>query len=837
MTSSLENTIQLFYHQTNTPHNARPDDPRIDLIIESLQLIKNKSRNFQQATNSDIHSTVYFILRLVDIPENLQGLLALEPCILYLVKHTANLLTIAPVEDKDAILAIIAKFYAIVKTSSKPEDLIMYNDKPLNENSLLSRFHYDAYDFSLLTDQSCPLYFAYGYLLHKRIRHNGQCGLEEKTVEDYIRSARYFFKYMPIEIKSKKVHPTIIPFEYVSAFIAEYNRRETSSPTPLNKNATKYKKTFNRLLDRWDGKPSPRLGYIPYDELDPVDGDITILDKDEGEYQNIAIIRDEDDPQVQEEPFNESEFGYIKKNSNEDIVDKKPKLSRKWSDLVNLRSFHYPWDAKHLNLFHYAVLYQALCSNYEKDEKSALIVLYLLLLIHTGINHRLLLLLTVNDLLDPEDYLLLKKINGRYYILNTSFIFRKEKMQNNHCYQSSSIIYIPIPDEIMALFRDRIRNGLVFNYINKNGILTQLTTDHIKAFLGKEVSNEADYKKYNLRITPSKITSSFLTLYNMRGGLDELVSTYISGHDYHRLYGAQAHYIHIPHANLEKEYLSSFHTVNKLIIDNYRESIKLRFFGDYKNGDPDFIKKLSNIEKPSNIIVNKSLDGYGSAIIVKDDYIYKLINALKDKIQRSQNPIQKHNYYTCYAYLALQFGTGMRPRNNPNLTWENFNSDLEIFTIRDKESVKFHEVRTVPLTNSLALLLCKMRGGFVRLQHFIALHHYPSIFTKEQSNIFFFVSGNGHFIDFDLDNMSTLLQSVIPDYNLPSNMPRHYLRNFLYHSGISNDVSDAIFGHQHNGKELLNVISSTSASDVRKFALPTINKMLRQLGIEEVNYV
>jgi len=111
MTSSLENTIQLFYHQTNTPHNARPDDPRIDLIIESLQLIKNKSRNFQQATNSDIHSTVYFILRLVDIPENLQGLLALEPCILYLVKHTANLLTIAPVEDKDAILAIIAKFY------------------------------------------------------------------------------------------------------------------------------------------------------------------------------------------------------------------------------------------------------------------------------------------------------------------------------------------------------------------------------------------------------------------------------------------------------------------------------------------------------------------------------------------------------------------------------------------------------------------------------------------------------------------------------------------------------------------------------------------------------
>lgn len=847
--ATFRQSLQLFYFQTDTPDVKNYlDDPRIILILDAF-------RSPSQAERLQCAEVVHFILRLVDTPDNLDSVLALKPCTLYLIHSAASQLKLVPEEDKQRIINIATKFYHIVETSSQPTDKMQYLSKPLIEGTSIARFHYDSHQASLLPDSSFPLYIAYGFLLHRRIRHNSQLGLDDKTVEDYIRSARYFFMFLPDKYKSSQYHPSVIPTEYIDAFISEYNYHENRSYLPLTARATSFKKTFNRLIDRWVGKPVSRLGYIPEDELESVDGEVEIFGKEDAYYENAAVDLNDTFPQAQEEPFPDIELGFIKKHAG-DTVSKKPQLTRQWSDLVNLRSFHFPWDAKHLNLYHYAMLYQELgnqdhyCHPLSKTKK---MIIFLMFLIHTGIDCKRLLSLYASDTeAPPDDRLILRNINGRYYIRYNSFVIRKEEAVYDHCYQAASVVHIPIPPELMDLFPSPPEPGSVFAYqisdhddrhshndpdeMGTSVSTEQLTVGDIKSFL-HQITNgrNANYRKRGLRITPSKITASFLTLYSARCGMDEIMATYICGHDYHRLYGSQAHYIHIPHDKLEDEYFTSFYAANKLIIDNYHACIEHDLFYTFKQ-TPKLLEHLINIRPQADQASDASLSGYGSPCIVKDGYLFDIISKIKKHIEREPNFIQRHNLYICYAYLALQFNTGLRPRNNPNITWENLNDTLGIITIRDKASVAFHEVRTVPLANNVIALLRNIRTSRNKLLHFIARNHYPSIFREDLSSVFFFIDGKGKCVDFDLDTFTSLIKSIVPDYNLPANMPRHYLRNYLYHAGIGNDLADAIFGHQHHGKELLNVISSSKPCDVSTFVLPAIERMLKQLGIEEIRY-
>lgn len=836
--SSINRTIQLLYVVTKTePDSSYLDNRKVSALIKSIQLLPKGSARPQLVSIDECRNIICFLLCLIDTPKKLDSLLALKPCTQYLINQALNNLKLVSDDDKNAITGIIAIFYDLVKFTSKPEDLELYNKKPKIDSSILARFHYDGYSSSLLTDGTYPLYSAYGYLLHKLVRFNSLQKLGEITIEAYIRSARYFFMYMPPDIKSNNYHPASIPYEYLDAFIAEYNCATTTSYLPLSTNAKNYKNSFLRLLNRWEGTPSSRLGHIPEDELYPLDGDLEILDKEEFDYRNAGVTLDDLDPLGQNEPFPDVDLGYIKKNSKLDVVDKKPKLARKWSDLVNLQSFHYPWDVKHLNLFHYAILYKAIAEVYEfgNSSKLTIIAIYLTMLIHTGIPFKKLLKLTVSGNDDKTDDLMLRNIHGKYYVISPSFIVRRDSFQSKHCYEPSPSTYIPVPDEIIQMFDNLPTSGRVFIFKNDAGSLTELSTVHINSFLNKYVKKERTHRRFNLQISLSKITSSFLTLYSSRCGLDQLICTHICGHDYYRLYSAQAHYVHVPHALLEEQYLNAFCLANTMIFKNYFDCLKLSFFAPFES-KPPFFYAMQKI-KPSKRQGDKLLKGYGSSIIVKDAYHANVMRSLKSKIKKESNPIDRHNLYTCYTYLALQFCTGMRPRNYPELTWENFNEILNTITISDKESARLHEIRTAPLANNVARLLSNMRVGYDKLRSFIALHHYPSILSKKHNDIFFFINGKGRHVDFDLDNLEILIRSVVDDYDLPANMPRHYLRNYLYHAGISNDIADAIFGHQHGGKEVLNVISSAIPTSISRLALPSIERMLRQLGVEELKYV
>lgn len=835
---SFARTLALLYQQTCTGKDLNYlANPKIVKIINSLQNRKlyPESKHFSNAEISDV---IHFLLRLTDTPvKKLEGLLALKPCTMYLLEQVFTHLIMVEAVDKDPLLGLARRFYAILETTSNPNDFRRYIAKPLYEQSPLARFHYDAYTSSLLKDGSFPLYTAYGSILHKRIRFILVHKLGDITVEDYIRSARYFFIYMPDRIKNKKTHPLSISQEYVDAAINEYNLKSTKSYFPLTDDAIKYKKSFKRILDGWEGTPSPRLGYIPEDELVPLDGDVEILDKDILGYLNAGVLVSEDDPRWLEEPYMDLELGYLIKElrSKDDFVSRKPTLTRQWNDTVNLRNFHYPWDVKHLNLFHYAVLYHAIAQYYASNSYRMIIV-YLLILIHTGIDYKKLISMVAQESGAPKDELILRKLDGRYYILCPSFIDRKDPLQNIHCQDTSPVVYVPIPDVIMRLFKVP-KHGNVFSIPDSKGNAgVPLTLATIKDFLNKVVNKISDKKQYKLNITLSKITSSFATLYSDRCGLDKLLCIYISGHDYHRLHSAQAYYIHIPHEKLEREYLSAFHRANKIILNNYAHCLEHNFLNKLSNPNPPLIERLKNTEHAEST-PSTQMKGYGSSIIVKDNYIRMVMQSLEDRLQNSADVIHKHNLYMCYAFLAFQFNTAMRPRNYPELTWDDFNERLGTIVIRDKASAKFHELRSVPLTKRVITLLSNVRKGIDRLRRHIALHHYPSIYSAKQEEIFFFVSGNGRFVPFDLENLSTILSSVILDYNLPANMPRHYLRNFLYHSGFSHDVVDAIFGHQHNGRELLNIISTAIPSDIGELIIPSIDEMLDDLGIKVIAYV
>lgn len=830
MSESVSQILGQLYSITLTPLSEVADynHPLVKTVINAI-ISSELRQNHPDVTDQEIVDSVCFLLRLVNCPQDIRGGLLIEPCTRFLFDSVFNQIG----AKSDVFAAIIDAWFHFLKETpqGKNKKSSLYK-LPHVKDSPLMRFHIEA------NRESESLYRAYGYRFHKAIRVCNKNKIASSTLSDYVLSSRDFFTYIPDDIKTLSEHPEALHEEYIDSFVKGYDKvkNKCSDNTPLSERAKQIKNKFLRLLSHADIWPKARISGAEkaesiveeYPEFTPPDGKV---DGKQGNNDIKRTVITSGEKGYEAPP--EIELYEIPEDTPDDqpVTSKPPSLGFSWQELINLRSFNFYFDSNFLNLFHYGLIYGAFAENWDESPSSNAIITYLMILIHTGIDHRKLLDLELTGNKIGSEAIGLKMDGGRYYILNPSPV-ELERPDNNDCLNSSAHTYIPMPDKINTLLPRILKDNHKFAFVYSDiatGENKELNILDIEKFIENRINMK--YSQYKISITLSRIERSFMPLYHHRFGLDPLIGCHISGKDHQRIYRSQMHYVHIKHEMLEERYLAAFDLVDKAIRENLDSCIEQSFVPDCK-GLP-WLKD----EREELTLSPQNDNGYGSTIICSSSYHERVLRTLKIGILNEEDLIRRHNFYAIYAYLGLQFSLGLRPRNNPEITWDDYDEQAEIICIRDKQSAKFHEERTLPLPNAMNTILKQMKSGFNKLRAYVALNISPSILREKPSKIFFFVDEEGNIENFTLKGMTQLLKTLKIDDNLPANAPRHHMRNYLYHAGVCNDAADVFMGHQHAGREILNLSSSSSLKDAEDICLPVIEKMLGEIRFEGLTYL
>lgn len=843
MNNTLKLLLYKLYKTSMTPFRESPGGPLpVKSYLDNDDIVFHISKLRGSVTHlglSDdaLQAIVFFTLQLVNVQTDLEGAVLAEPAVKYLLRNIFGELRIHQGDaNRIAIDAVCLQWFNILKSVPRKE-IKLYEHFPDYEKSPLLTFHIEALS-SCEAPGTLNFYETYAYELHKHLRFNEALNLGLHTHDKYATSSRFLFLHLPDRSKrSTNLNPKVLPpwifVDFRNGYLAY--RMEHQPSEKMEETAEDH---INKIKDLWIRKKikprSPfRKGvyrrFRDRNELVPPEGD---------EIPAFTGLSYEDDEEEQDEwagsegnPLEDWNFVDSDENSPT-LTEEDPEVrDERIIDELHLRNFHFYWQKRNLGLFHYGLLYQALddCWNMKPLTANRALVIYFYLLIHTGMNTKK--LLDLQPCKKPgsldKDKAELVKVGDRHYILNPTVVKLKTKPEPGICLPTSDKVWIPVPQKIAALFpSDIMKHKYAFSY-TINDTLKHVEPKLIFAFLE---SVNRSFVKFQPKITLARITSSFQPLYHGHYGLDPIIACHISGKDRQRLFGSQMHYIHVKHTILAKAYLSTFSTVDYHIRRNLNECISEKLIRIEGKLTP---LKMSE----ADITHDAHFNGYGSPFIPKNDYLVNMISTIAKLIRAEKDVVLRHNLYVIYTYLALQFSTALRPRNNPNLPWSRFNEQAGTILIKDKLSQRFREERLLPLPPITLALLHNLKSGSAAIHNYVARNVNMIDQSEKAKLMLYFINEVGRFAPLTIKEMNKRLSDMGINYNLPPNMPRHVHRTYLFNNGVSNDLADIWMGHQHLGREVMSIISSTSFADAVRTCLPHITNLMSDLGFTAIPYL
>jgi hypothetical protein len=801
--------------------------PQVKDSIRDVRNSSSRSNLFPALDDDDIRDIILLALELFDVPTSLQGILEVKYPLMITINRFLQRIGGNPAL-KLQIMAVVEEWLNTL-TGTLSMDIYTYKTPPLVQDSPLMYFHFDAYNSSLISG-TCPLYEAYGWYLHRKIRLH-DCKQPAKATNKYnITVARCFFEHLPQMYKLLQSYPEYIPDSYINEAFAEWNRINKGSTEPLSHTALTYKRVFKELLasgrirKRKLSKRSRRSRASEIDEEDEY-----FFPDGSREGYRIRTI-DQEDKDDHDYPVPENRIELPGKGR---ILDRIPPIKRGWADIIHLRNFIFFWDKKYLNLFHYTALYMILSMLQGISVLYDMIVLYVFILIHTGLPYKALIHLTTAPRSPKDDLPVLRKIGDRYFIHMPLIIDRDSKAWDG-CRLSLDAVLIPLTNKICALI-DRLpipKSGPVFAFAPRPGEKKiHLDIDAINKVLERCI-NKSPFRKYDLRITVARISRSFPALYCSRFGLDPIVAAFIKADKREQLYKAQAHYVFLPINDFYSQYMQAFNKVDHAILANIAKCVQSNIISDpYPPASPISIlfpdtTHMEQVERD---------EGIGSQIIPSHQFIRHRVEKLRAAVYAAKDKIQRFNRLAVYVYLCLQFTAGLRPRNAPELFWLDYDTNNVLTIIRDKESRRYHEERILRLPELTHDLLMMLRQEFNRIINHFEIKRDVRILESKRNRMFVFFNDDGSTVDFTIARANDLLRDIGADFGLPDNMPRHFLKNELYHKGICNDIIDAWLGHSHDGREILNYASSSCLAQAAELCIPVISTMLEEIGFHKIN--
>lgn len=851
MTAYL-NQLSDLYKITLTPEVPAADFwyyPEAKDIIEKAVLTTISSNYFTKKDNEDIKESILFFLRLINTPADLRGVSRADKCVHNIIISALKEENQNKTDFADKIKAIFDSWVKTLRDS--PDSKSKFLKRPFVEASSVFYFHLAAAGIG--GGASIPgFYEAYGYETHKCLRNIFSQPAATSSKDGYALSARYFFTHIDPIVAAITDYRTRSPLEFIDLFARQFDIDISGNyEEDLSELAVSHRDRLERLfakakIKRHSNDRSERTEIGKSDKakksvIHPrvVDGTPNILNKKDetpevsGRIFKVCRDTDDEEERICEDFEAPDEMEVLAQEDSPEIVREKPSLRTSLADLINLRSFIFPWDSTYLNLYHYGLLYQKTETLWGKSSLHNAVITYLEVLANTGMDPRMLLDLFSKDSMAEEKMPRLKKHMGRLFILIDSLVKRKTEFSSSHCLETSAKVWVPVPLVTQEKISSIMAHGstFVFGY-TETAKVKRLSLLHVEKYL--EEINDA----YETNITPENISNSFLPMYHGRFDLDPLICVILSGQDHYRLYRTLLHYVHVPHIKLDKEYLQAHEKVQEAIRNNTEICIRMGLIKDVMFTERKTISKAGtgDDEKSAiSFIPNSDKDdqcldfGYGSPIICKKDYIVVAVKKLRNAIETEADFIRCHNLLTIYLYIFLQFCTCLRPRNKPEIYWANL-GHYGTLTICDKQSAKYHEERSICLINSIQLLISRFKAEVSKLRTYLASFYSNVALMKDRDRLLFFIDEEtGAPVDFTLKKMKAYLSNISIEWTLPPNFPRHFTSNYLYTSGIPLEAIEYWMGHQHAGREVLNITSSCDLPSIVAVILPLIEELVQEL--------
>jgi len=833
------------------------------------------------AEGDEIKTLLDMVLSLIHPPEDLRGILQGKKALLMLLQQLCLHENMGKAEQ-GFITDLLSKWFAFIE---KSPDLKYGKKVNMTQHPVFIFYVYasgymdkKSSQMGYKKNEASPLFRFYCLRFLQGIKKVMSSSLVDGTECDYLRGFRYFFFYADEEKKydeellGKKHEDDNFLLELIKGAIINYDNIVWGNKTDkLGNAAIGYKKKLIRILienkdihSHAHDSPvkTPQYPYIRKLGLTQarINGNETDSDYDGYEFPPVYVTaasipmrkliheRMEDDELMDpDELIHLDLFHNPDQDANEKAVPRPPSLKYRWVDKINLRSHKFFWEKKYYKLHHYSLIYSYIAESWSKfSDKEKNTIIFVLIVIHTGIEPRLLFSLwNITDLKNglnfEKRHIYISRSNGRYILYKPPLVLLKSKIEGNDlCRKVSESVMVPLPNVIGKLMDEtpvnKENDGFFFSH-EAPYKKTSINLDAVASFL-KQISN-----KTVLPITISSLALSFFSTYSSRYGLDPILACYISGQDY-RLYGSDLHYIHIQAQHLEKKYLSVSETVHKEILRNIEKEKMATKGVARKYLAPEVEKKFisgSPRAESDNLIAsydNSPDFGYGSRFIPLKENLVSYVTSLKEAIEKKKwnEVIVRHNLYISYCFLSMQFCMAYRPRNEIPYAFSEFCKDGHV-VINDKLSHAYREDRYLSAASALNILAGNMRQGFDGIRRYVARKINPQMLKFEPELFFFFLAEDGSPIEFSLKRMLGFLAAAGLPYPFDLKMPRHYMRTYLYEHGVSHEIANAFMGHHHVAKEPLGITSALCYEEFLKMLSSVIEEAVSEIGLLPVSYL
>lgn len=715
-----------------------------------------------------------------------------------------------------------------------------YNDKVEMEKHFVFAFYVHAFRSK---PQVLPFYNIFCLKFNIIIEKILAEPIEENTKRAYIRSCRYFFVYMPDDIKFRdNFNEPLLDNDiniYIDKAIEMYRKKcGDAAETPQNASVEHKRRLRVLLIDKTQIRPHPHTS-----------GEGTLYTFDDGSQGATCEMGDiipeylADDVDDLSEKINRDFFFDDRYDQNEMAIPHPPSLRGRLFDTLHLRSHSFFFDSNRLNLYHMSLLIIIVERSWgaaPKQEK--LIMIFVLFLFYMGLSPELAMLMkihtgTVDAIKLAKDCILIMKTSTSYYLVKESPI-EKPAPPVAGCRNSTAVVKVPLPP-YLEKYVDQIwesqREPGYFFSLKKPFNKTAFNLDAVRKFLHKVKI------QFQLAITPKEISSSFFSFFSKRYGLDEVIAAYVSGVNY-RIFGSRLNYIYVNASRLECAYLA----VAKTVEDRIRRNIaqlnitydiaadnSLMLMEQHKETAKEFIPPSCQL---SGTDTNDC--GYGSAIVPETETLKAYIDSVKTTLEKFgwTNIIMRHNVFICQLYMCAQFNFALRPRNNPPFGFNHFARNL-FETINDKLSRVYYEERLLPVSPILKDMVDNFRTGFPRVIRYIGGKINPSVLQISAEKIFFFLGEDGTPQPFLLKTFEKVLSDAYIPYSFDRKSIRHYVRTYFYEHNSCHDLADAWLGHHHVAKEPLGISSALVYRDLIVHGLKQIDNLLTEIGFSPVSYL
>lgn len=230
---------------------------------------------------------------------------------------------------------------------------------------------------------------------------------------------------------------------------------------------------------------------------------------------------------------------------------------------------------------------------------------------------------------------------------------------------------------------------------------------------------------------------------------------------------------------------------------------------------------------------------FGGRLNIKPDLIKILVSHLKHGIRESKRQSQGevlwreiHNSLVAYIAFWILFSTGYRAVNDLIFRLREVDWDTGFLVVSDKDDETYSNTRIVwllpQLRDQIKRYVVHLQIMQVKVSHHGQLRaHINEILDSPEPNVplLFFVNELGHAIKLTPHN----LREHVPEFTLPMNIGRHYLRSTLRSHGCAAEYVNAFLGHWQQGQEPFGRFSSITPFELFNELAPKL-ELLRKEG-------